>query len=184
MDSAPRCGDPGTDYRVPSALAGFSGCEVLQGNLEYSYSRQTSVPEFRQFRAVRGFVNLFGTSELRDLSGLSSLEHCGGFTLRSSQVRDLSGLDRLEVVEGDLSVYDTPSLESLHGLERVREVRGRLMIGENERLTSLAALESLCRVEGDFYVFSNPNLPRSEIDNLLARAEVGGRVVLEPMIGP
>lgn len=175
--TARQCGERRL-YQGAIQLPTEEGCEVLLGDAEYSYTRQTSLPEFLGYRAVLGRFNLFGASELTDLSGLATLEHVGTFLIRSAQVSDLRGLGSLRSSAGIFVVTEMPNLLSLDGVTSLRQVEENLEIRGNPQLRSLRGLSALCRVGGDLMIYDNPQLPQSEIDWLLSRVEVGGRVVL------
>jgi hypothetical protein len=178
LETTPRCGESSGLYLGPPQLPSLEGCQVLLGDVDYAYTRQAALPEFRGLRAVVGRFNLFGASELTDLSGLAGLEHVGTFLIRSARVSDLHGLGSLRSSAGIFVVTEMPNLASLDGVSALRQVEGNVEIRENPQLRSLRGLSALCRVGGDLMIYDNPQLPQSEIDWLLDRVEVGGRVVL------
>jgi hypothetical protein len=91
---------------------------------------------------------------------------------------DITALRGLRLVEDEgLRIWDTRALRSLDGLESLERV-GQLIITGNTELEGLDGLAALRRVDGDVTIHSNARLTREEIDALLARIEVGGRIQL------
>jgi hypothetical protein len=119
--------------------------------------------------------------KLVDLKPLAALTSAGGgiWIAALHALTDLRGLDALESIDGWLLIEDSDNLESLAGLQGLRTVGDDLEIINNPSLISLRGLANLESVGGDLVIFSNPQLPQSQIDEFLARVDVGGRIEIE-----
>jgi hypothetical protein len=110
------------------------------------------------------------------LDALQNLEVVGeDLHFFSDNVTSFQGLSTLHTIGGRLRLFEVPELEDLRGLEKVRSLSG-LEITSNPRLRTLAGLDGLQEVKGDVTIGGNDLVPAREIDTLLARIEVGGKI--------
>lgn len=194
------CGEPDT---IMSYSPDLQGCERVRGSLRVSVAfglRDLTV--LSALREVREVFILTYCLELASLTGLEGLQATGGFGLRNSpEIRSLAPLLVLEKVEGHMDLNNLERLESLRGLESLHQVKGELIlvqlpriqdlaglsnlrfvgaliVEQNDELRSLSDLPSGLRVGGDLQFKWNPRLPQREIDALLSRIEVGGRIII------
>lgn len=185
METAPRCGNGGSINapQVPTLVT--PGCQVVEGQLDFTYALGPAAPDLRGVRGVLDDLFFF-SNDLSDLSGLETIERVGRhFHLRIlPNLTSLRPLRSLRSVGGRFDISQT-AVTSLEGLEQVQEVE-MLWITHNPQLTSLRGLSGLCRIgEGGLDLFDNPLLPESEIQAFLDRVEILGPVRREPRVyGP
>jgi hypothetical protein len=181
-------------------------CTRVLGGLIIQYDYD-SLAEFNKLRRVDGDLRIGTVLDLKDLSGLSSLEVIGGLDFfRLPKLTSLSGLSALRRIGGDssgvpvwlsglpalrslkplesvaiegsaLSISELDELESLDGLQGVTQLSA-LSIMYMPKLTSLQGLSSLKLVTGDVRFDANPRLSNPEIERLLSQVEVRGRVLV------
>lgn len=103
----------------------------------------------------------------------------GYFQLDSvRELEDLRGLEHVHTVEGQLNIFRSPGFETLRGLDSLETIEGNLYIHLNENLASLIGLEKLRTITGNLHIAYNPKLPQADIDELVARVQVGGTTTL------
>lgn len=153
VEDAMVCGDGGVQLRPP--FDGSAGCTWQRGSIHVPDASSSAV--------------------LAPLATLRRID--GGFSLFRNHVAvDLHALECLAVIGGELSIRTTDTQLSVDGLEALQEV-GALRI-QHTSLRSLAGLASLAVVRGDVTIEGNPELPRSQIDALLARVTVEGQILI------
>ncbi len=183
----------------------FDGCTRIVGRLQIGAER--TLEPYRKVRRVDRELGLSYLVELRTLEPLSNLSQIGGIIIQRLPVlSNLSGLENVREVtqpgavaifqnealrslsvlqstrfsgSGLLTISDNPKLENLDGLQGITSVKTLIVTG-NSSLSSLSGLSNLQTIEGDVDFYSNPLLPRAEIDKLLARVRVGGAVRIAP----
>lgn len=128
----------------------FVGCKVIVGDLKLGGALQTATA-FRSLTEVQGSLEIGPSYQLRNLSGLSSLQR----------------------VNGDLLVVNTQSLSGVF-FPQLREVGGGLTIRGNLSLQT-ASLHGLWGVGSDIKVDLNHELERLDLSAL---TEVGGQSVI------
>jgi hypothetical protein len=174
------CGEPGEliDPINPRFVAMMdAGCERFLGVVgsRPPGSELTVMAPLRRIDVALAITE----TPITDLHGLEQLESVGALQLSLlPTLVDITALRGLRLVEDEgLRIWDTRALRSLDGLESLERV-GQLIITGNTELESLDGLAALRRVDGDVTIHSNARLTREEIDALLARIEVGGRIQL------
>ncbi len=95
----------------------------------------------------------------------------GDVIIIASNITNLNGLSVLTSIEGDLVIWDNPSLISLVGLENITSISGHVIIGGwevgNPALTNLAGLDNLTYIQGDIFIGNNSSLNSLEgLENL------------------
>ena len=99
----------------------------------------------------------------------------GQFQISGPAITDLSPLAKLQVVEGDMWIHNTTTLQALTGLSSLSRV-GRLFVRNNAALTSLAGIESLERID-TYHLLIDNNPMLQSLDGL------GGLVHVENQVG-
>jgi hypothetical protein len=154
------------------------GCEHLLGSLDFSGSDVMDFTFLSSLMAVDGFVRVQNARFVTGFAGMDGIERVGGeLTIANTPTIDLSGLGGLQTVGGDLTIASNPRLRSLDGVGGLTSVGGDLFITGNTELVSVSGLSALRRVDGDLHLYDSPMVPTNEVDALLARVSVGGRVV-------
>ena len=169
-------------------LDGLSGLQTIGGDLligdrtfledEGTGNRLVSL-EGLDHVSVAGTLMVASNWWLTTLEGLSVASVGGNVEIRGNHdLEDLGTLGALGVVPGDLYVHDLPALVDLNGLTGLTEVGGDLVLAEL-LVEGLDGLDGLARVGGDLVIEDTPCLAASAIEELVARVEVVGEVVVD-----
>jgi hypothetical protein len=176
VDEAVVCGEPDVFVWSDEEVANLGGCEIYRGSI--GFGQFTNRAPLASLRVIEGSIGAGGYDlTVENLDGLERLESVGEFRFLGDGLRDLSGVRNLQRVDGFLRLDSLPNLPSLKGLENLRVVGGMMSMGGNPMLESLDGLAGLERVEGDLHITGNTLVPAAEVDALLARIEVGGKVI-------
>jgi len=126
-----------------------------------------------KLRSVGGTLTLPKASELYDQEVvLPALAHLGSGWFSGQKTLELPALD---TVDADLIIQDL--YQTSLDLTALVEVGKDLAIEANTNLDSLT-LPLLSTVREDLYIRANPKLPQEDVDEILARVNVGGNTVV------
>ncbi len=122
--------------------------------------------------------SLFDTTDIIDISGLSSLTTIGGdlLILKNPVLTSLSGLNQLTSIGGDLSIRFNAVLTSLMGLEQLTSISGSLFFLSNDALTSLTGLDQLTFIGGSLGFHNNAVL--TSLPGLGQLTSIGGDLTI------
>lgn len=136
----------------------------------------TGIREVEESFAVESNEHLESLGGLEDLERIGTEDESYAYVKENHSLKSLEGLDSLQHVEGSLQIDWNDDLQSLDGLESLETVSRTLDIDLNKSLTSLRGLESLESVGGNLKISYNESLADCEIDWLVDRVEVEGRI--------
>jgi hypothetical protein len=164
-------------------LSRFSGCRLVEGDLEITDSTLQNLDGLAGIRQVSGRLVVSDNPSLEDLSGLQSLESVGSLEISQNQrLATTSGLDALRSVR-ELRVERNPkliSLGGLSGLERVHSVR----IANNPRVCAQMGLLPDIRDVEELVVTDNAGLSSTDVGELFARARTTPRTTPDTIETP
>ena len=97
-----------------------------------------------QVQYIEGDVKIY-RSNIRDLTGLGSLDSIGGYLWVSDNIRlrSFDGMTKLNSIGGDVLISNNPDLLGFPSLISVKRIKGRLDIAQNRFLSSLYGLDSI-----------------------------------------
>ena len=138
-----------------SSMAGFSGLERINGNLEID--EISSYSGFDNLKYIGGDFLL----ECGDTQGLSKLATIGGsliadYWYNGKVLPDINGLIGLKTINKNLSICET-SMTAINGLTQLQEVGGYIEISDNSELADISGLRGLTNC-ADISISNSPNL--------------------------
>jgi UDP-3-O-[3-hydroxymyristoyl] glucosamine N-acyltransferase len=115
--------------------------------------------------------DIINSTDITNISGLSSLTSIGGFLeiLSNAGLTSLTGLDNLTSIAGSLDIRFNSGLTSMTGLENLASIAGYLEISNNVGLTSITGLENLdaTTITGQgLFIQDNPQLSVCAIESI------------------
>lgn len=133
-----------------SSMAGFSGLESINGNLEieniYSYSGLVNL------KNINGdFIVSSG-----DTQGMSNLTTIGGNLTVNGESSSINGLTGLRTINGNLSISET-SMTAINGVTQLQKVGGDIEISSNGLLEDISGLSGLTNC-ANISITNSPNL--------------------------
>ncbi len=137
-----------------AALAGV--CEVT-GNFTAQSSTATDFDGLESLTTIRGWLFVYGNSELTNLDGLSGLTSADFINVR-----------------------DNGKLEDLDGLSNVTSELSYLLIMDNTLISDLDGLGGLTSVDGNVDVFGNYSVCQSVVDAFVGGISVTGTTTAAP----
>lgn len=175
----PPLGDPGPRLDAGSTPPSDSSTLDDAGSSDASAtdagdSGQDAAPVGCTRGTLTGAADIFSQADIADFAGYTritgSLYVGTNISIAFTNVSSLQALECLEVVEGEVTILESPELVDLTGLENLESAEA-LKISFNSGLESLNGLTNLSLGSGGLLVRSNPAL--TELTD--------GIVALEPM---
>ena len=171
------CGQAGQVIQFQWEIDALEGCQHFLGQINLNPPIDDLTP-LSSMEIIDAHLGSIYNRSLVSLSGLERLRKAKSVSFRFGAISNVKPLVSLEEAEREFSIAHDARIVELSGLERLRRV-GRLTITNNPALESLQGLSGLRTVKGDLTIHQNPKLPRAEVDWLLERIEVSGRIILD-----
>lgn len=133
-----------------SSMAGFSGLESINGNLE-----------IENISSYSGLVNLKNINgdfivSSGDTQGMSNLTTIGGNLTVNGESSSINGLTGLRTINGNLSISET-SMTAINGVTQLQKVGGDIEISSNGLLEDISGLSGLTNC-ANISITNSPNL--------------------------
>ena len=133
-----------------SSMAGFSGLESINGNLE-----------IENISSYSGLVNLKNINgdfivSSGDTQGMSNLTTIGGNLTVNGESSSINGLTGLRTINGNLSISET-SMTAINGVTQLQKIGGNIEISNNSDLEDITGFSGLTNC-ANISITDSPNL--------------------------